>query len=87
MGVLFQPIHLLVLLAVAAVFVIPHWIIFKKAGFSPALSILVFIPFVGLIVLYVVAFSPWKVVPIAQVGWAQPGGLKPPFPPSIPPQA
>ncbi len=64
MGDLFQPMHILILLIVAsAIFpvkVIPYWVIFKKAGFEPALSILTIIPVVQLIVLCYVAFSEWK---------------------------
>ncbi|MGA2896603.1 MAG: hypothetical protein ABSE27_03275 [Acidobacteriaceae bacterium] len=37
--------------------------IFKKAGFAPALSLLMVIPGVKLIVIYVIAFSDWKVGP------------------------
>ena len=40
--------------------IIPYWVIFRKAGFAPALSILILIPLVNLIVLYYVAFSEWK---------------------------
>jgi len=43
--------------------VIPYWFIFKKAGFSPWLSVLMFVPLANIIILYVVAFSQWKVVP------------------------
>ena len=46
--------------------VIPYWFIFKKAGFSPFLSILMFVPLANLIILYVVAFSEWRVVPAQQ---------------------
>jgi len=64
MGDLFQPWHILILLIMAAVIipinVIPYWMIFKKAGFAPALSLLTVIPGVQLIVLYVIAFSDWK---------------------------
>jgi hypothetical protein len=64
MGDLFQPWHILILLFVSAVIfpikVIPYWVIFKKAGFEPALSILTIIPIVQLIVLCYVAFSDWK---------------------------
>jgi hypothetical protein len=64
MGDLFQPFHILILLIVSCVilpvYVIPYWVIFKKAGFSPALSLLMVIPGVNLIVLYYVAFSDWK---------------------------
>ena len=37
----------------------PFWIIFKKAGFHPALSILTVLPVVNIIVLYYVALSSW----------------------------
>ena len=40
---------------------IPYWKIFSKAGFAGALSLLMIIPVVNLIVLYVVAFSEWKI--------------------------
>ncbi len=55
--------------------IIPYWMIFKKAGFSPWLSILMAIPLVNIIVLYVVALSEWKVVPRSQTV------SYPPFPP------
>ena len=64
MGELFQPMHLLIILTLlfftGPIVVIPYWQIFKKAGFSPVLSILVLFPLVNLVVLYYVAFSDWK---------------------------
>ena len=64
MGDLFQPRHLLILLIVSTVvlpiYVIPYWVIFKKAGFEPALSLLTLIPGVQLVVLFFIAFSDWK---------------------------
>ena len=64
--------HLLPLLAVmpfialffCAIVVIPFWMIWKKAGFSPWLSLLMFVPLVSLIMLYVLAFSEWRVVAV-----------------------
>lgn len=50
----------------AAIVIIPMWFIWKKAGFSPWLSLLMLFPLVNLIMLYVLAFSEWKVVPVAQ---------------------
>jgi hypothetical protein len=38
----------------------PFWMIFKKAGFPPILSVLILVPVVNLITIYVVGFSPWK---------------------------
>jgi hypothetical protein len=46
------------------VLVIPFWRIFKKAGFSPWLAVLMFVPLANIIILYVIAFSQWKVVPV-----------------------
>ena len=81
MGELFQPTHLLILLIVFGAVLCPHWMIFKKAGFSPWLSLLLLIPIIGTIVLYVVAFSPWRVVPTVQLG-GPPTGY-PPAPTSM----
>jgi hypothetical protein len=64
MGDLLQPMHLLVLaLLLAPITVIllpPFWVIFKKAGFQPILSVLMMVPLVNLALLYFVAFSEWK---------------------------
>ena len=55
--------HMPLFLAVggcSAIFVIiPVWRISEKAGFSPAWSLLFFIPLAGLIYLWVLAFSEW----------------------------
>lgn len=53
-------------LVITAILVFPYWFIWKKAGFSPWLSLLMFIPMVNLVMLYVLAFSEWKVVPVPQ---------------------
>jgi hypothetical protein len=58
--------------------VIPYWQIFKKAGFAAPLSLLVFVPIANIIVLYYVAFSDWKVVPVAYPAYP------PPYPPQYP---
>ena len=63
---LLRPQHLLVILAVVGwvavwlvVLVVPFWSIFRKAGFAPALSLLMIVPLVNLIMLFWVAFSEW----------------------------
>jgi hypothetical protein len=67
MGPLFQPVHLLLFLFIAAIAAAitlpPYWMIFKKAGFSPWLSILALVPLVKWIVLWVVALSEWRARP------------------------
>jgi hypothetical protein len=91
-GDLLQPWHILLLLFILPVFllvaILPYWMIFKKAGFSPALSLLMIIPLVSLVVLFVVAFSDWKVMPVPQAAWP-PQFPYPPYPPQppVPPQA
>ena len=44
------------------VYVIPFFFIFKKAGYSAWLGLLLFIPLVNLILLYVLAFAEWPVL-------------------------
>jgi hypothetical protein len=64
MGELLVPSHLLLLFLVAPIALLvtipPYWMIFKKAGFSPWLSILALLPLVKWIVLWIVGFSEWK---------------------------
>jgi hypothetical protein len=74
-------IGLFMILAIA-LYIVPLWQICKKAGLSAPLSLLAIIPGVGkLIVLYIIAFSDWRVVPAPYVG-LQP---YPPPPPNYPP--
>jgi hypothetical protein len=84
MGEYFQPVHVLILLVVAGIILVPYWMIFKKAGYSPLFSLLVLIPLINVIVLYVFAFSQWKVVPVGSVPPAGPPA--PSYPPTFPPQ-
>ena len=68
MGLLLQPLHALLFLFILGPIVLgvvlpPYWMIFKKAGFSPWLSILALVPLVKWIVLWVVAFSEWRARP------------------------
>jgi len=72
------PVFILIGLLVV---IIPVWFICKKAGFSPWLSLLCAVPLGNLILLYVLAFSEWKVVPVPQAPY-----MPPPYPP-YPPQA
>lgn len=76
----------LIILVVIAILVIPFWFICKKAGFTPWLSLLCIIPSLGtLVLIYVLAFAEWKVVPVPQAGWVP----QPPYPPQppLPPQS
>lgn len=53
------PLGPLMMLVMAAVFILPFWIIFSKAGYSKWLSLLMVVPFVNVILLYFIAFSKW----------------------------
>ena len=57
------PFMLAFILIGLVIYLVPMWVIFKKAGFAPALSLLMVVPLVQLVMLYVLAFAPWKVVP------------------------
>ena len=65
-------------IVVTAIVLIPYWVIFRKAGFTPWLSLLMFVPLGNIIMLYVLAFSQWKVVPAPTVAF-------PAYPPVQPP--
>lgn len=69
-----------------AIVIVPFWFICKKAGFSPWLSFIYLIPLGNLVLFYILAFSDWKVVPVAQLGYPPPPYTpQPPYSP--PPQA
>ena len=65
-------------LMISIVVVIPYWFIFKKAGFSPFLALLMLVPIINFIMLYFLAFARWNVVPAAQVYPAPPLPYQPP---------
>ena len=70
--------YLIFMIIFLASVIIPFWFILKKAGFSPWLALINLVPLGTLILLYVVAFAEWKVVPAPPVVWT---------PPPYPPQA
>ena len=55
--------HWLIVLAVLAVYGVPLWVIVRKAGFHPALSVLWIIPVLNVVMLWVFAFSRWPALP------------------------
>ena len=73
----------IIIIVVIAIVMVPCWFIVKKAGFSPWLSLLCIMPSLGtLVLLYVLAFSEWKVVPAPPPVWQQPPYQpQPPYPP------
>jgi len=60
------------------------WRIFAKAGMAGALSLLLIIPGIGpLIVVCILAFGEWKVVPVAPYGALPPQYPPPNYPPAV----
>lgn len=59
LGLLLGNFFLVAFIFLLLVCVIPFWKIFRKAGFPPALSLLMPIPGINLILLYILAFSDW----------------------------
>jgi hypothetical protein len=57
---------------ISIVVLIPYWFIFKKAGFSPFLALLMFLPVINIAMLYFLAFARWNVVPAEMVYPAPP---------------
>jgi hypothetical protein len=75
------PIVMIFALVMIAIILVPFWFICKKAGFSPWLTFLNIVPLGNLVLLYLLAFGEWKVVPAPQMGMVQPL-----YPPPYPPQ-
>jgi len=65
------------ILAGLAVVIVPFWFICKKAGLSPWLSLLNIIPLGNIILIYMLAFMDWKVMPLPPPAWPP----QPPYPP------
>lgn len=82
LGVLIPILFIVSVIAVAMI-VIPFWFICKKAGLSPWLTLLNFLPGGGLVLIYVLAFAEWKVVPAPQM-FPYPLPYQPPYPPAPP---
>jgi hypothetical protein len=75
-------VYLIFIVVFLAIIIIPFWFILKKAGFSAWLSLINLVPFGTLILLYVLAFAEWKVIPAPQIGYQLPPyPPQPPFPP------
>lgn len=70
------PILAFIGLVFYALLIVPLWIALKKAGLAGPLSLIALIPTLGLIiVLFILAFARWKVVPAPEYA----------YPPQIPP--
>lgn len=53
------PFGPLMMLVFAALIIVPFWFIFRKAGYSQWLSLLMVVPIVNVVMLYFLAFSDW----------------------------
>jgi hypothetical protein len=51
--------ELLIIGLISMIWIVPFWMIFKKAGFHPALSLLMVFPFINVILFLYLAFAKW----------------------------
>ncbi len=58
-GTSMWPFGPLMMLVFAALIIVPFWFIFRKAGYSQWLGVLMVVPIVNLVMLYFLAFSNW----------------------------
>jgi uncharacterized membrane protein YhaH (DUF805 family) len=78
----------LIILVFYVFFIFLYWRIFIKAGLAGPLALLVLIPGIGsLVVLCILAFAQWNVVPVQPQYGALPPNYPPPPPPAYPPAA
>jgi hypothetical protein len=76
----------IVILAFIVFYIFLFWRICTKAGLAGALSLLILIPGIGfLILLCILAFSEWKVVPVPDSPYYPPPPSYPPPPQVYPP--
>lgn len=55
----------------ALLVIIPLWVIFRRAGLAPALSLIVFLPYLGfVIVVLILAFARWPATEGADPRWS-----------------
>ena len=54
-----SPFHWIILLAVAAILIVPYAQILRRVGMSPWLALLYLVPLVNLVFLWVFAFMRW----------------------------
>lgn len=80
---MFGPLVMIAVVIGLAIVLIPFWFICKKAGFTPWLTLLNLLPMGGLVLIYLLAFAQWKVVPVQQLTPFQPP-MQPPYPPAPP---
>ena len=86
LGVGFILFGVLLVFAIIAFLIFCLWRIFTKAGLAGPLSLLVLVPGVGsLIVICILAFADWKVVPVVTGSPYYPPTYPPPPPPSFQP--
>lgn len=51
---------LLWIVIVGAILIVPTWRICQRIGYPGPLSLLILVPFANIILLYFIAFAPWK---------------------------
>lgn len=58
-----MPLFGIIIVVALLILIIPFWFICKKAGFSPWLSLLNIVPLGNLVLIYILAFAEWRILP------------------------
>ena len=58
--------ELVMVVVVVLIVVLPFWKIFSKAGFPPALSLLMLVPLINVLMLFYLGFAEWPSLRQAQ---------------------
>jgi type VI protein secretion system component VasK len=62
LGIVELVLILVILCGAIVLVVVPYWQIFRKAGFNPALSLLMVVPLANLVMLFYLAFAEWPIL-------------------------
>jgi hypothetical protein len=62
LGIWLHPWHALFLMFVGLLYVASFWQLFKKAGYVPAVSLVMIVPYLNILAFLWLAFSDWPVL-------------------------
>lgn len=80
------PILIIFWVVKMALYIIPLYRIARRAGVSPGIAFIAALPFIGrMLALYVMAFTEWRVAPLATSVFPPPYPTGPAFAPPAPP--
>ena len=55
----FSVVHMSLWIVILAIFIVPCWLIFKRAGWSPWLALILIVPGAAIVLLWIFALARW----------------------------